>query len=320
MSNIKFSLVLKVVLALFMCLILMGYLMYRQEGAGRGRLKGKVVTEAGEPIPNAKVILRSPKYKSTITKTTDKDGNWAVMGIQGGHWDIDITANGFYPKAISTTVSEVLRNKPIIINLKESEKDVFTAEEAEKMKKLIAKGNEYFAQKEYEAALKEFEKILLEHPELERIHLYIGNCYKEMEDMDKAIAAFEKYWQKNPDSSEANLSMADVYILKGESEKALDFLEKLDINLITDPAMSYNFGEAYFSLGQPDNAIKFFSCALSLNPEFSEAYYKLGLAYLNKGDIENARLNLEKFIEMAPDSPDAEIAKQFLKSIEESNR
>jgi len=317
MSDIKFSLGLKIVLAFVICLFLISWIIYLQEGRGRARVKGEVLTEEGEPIPNAKVVLRSKRDPSTITKITDENGRWAAIGIVGGNWDIDITATGFYPKAITTEISEARRNKPIIIHLKKSEEDVLTAEEAEKIKALLAKGNEYFSQGKYEAALKEFEKIFNQHPEIDRIHLYIGNCYKEMEDMDQAVAAYEKFQQKNPDSFEANLSLADAYILKGEREKALEFLEKLDINSINDPAMCYNFGESFFSLGQPDNAIKFFSRAINLDADFSDAYYKLGLAYLNKGDIENARINLEKFIQLAPDSPDAEIAKEFLKSIKQ---
>jgi len=185
------------------------------------------------------------------------------------------------------------------------------------MKKILAKGNDYYSQKDYAAALKEFEKALSEHPELDKVNLYIGNCYKALDEMDKAIAAYEEFWKNNQDSFDVNLSLADAHRLKGDHEKALPFPQKLDINQITDPAMCYNFGESYFSIGQTDEAIIFFARAIELNAEFADAYFKLGLAYLNKGDVEKAKLNLAKFIEIAPDSPNAEIAKEFLNNIEQ---
>jgi tetratricopeptide (TPR) repeat protein len=313
----RFLFAYKIVFIFIACIFLLGSAIPSQEGAGRGRVTGEVLNEKGEPIPDAKVILKSKKFQTTITKTADKNGKWAVVGIQGGPWDIDISAPGYYPKMIATEVSEILRNKPIVIKLEESEETVLSAEEAKEMKKLLTKGSDLFSQKDYEAALQEYQKILTEHPELDRGNLYIGNCYKEMEDMDKAIAAYEIFWEKNKDSFEANLSLADAYVLKSDYEKALPFLEKLEINKITDPAMCYNFGESYFSLGQTDKAIKFFLRALEINAEFADAYYKLGLAYLNKGDVEKSKINLEKFIEMSPDSPNAEIAKEFLKNIEQ---
>jgi len=194
---------------------------------------------------------------------------------------------------------------------------VLSPEEAKEMKKILAKGNDYYSQKDYAAALKEFEKALSEHPELDKVNLYIGNCYKALDEMDKAIAAYEEFWKNNQDSFDVNLSLADAHRLKGDHEKALPFPQKLDINQITDPAMCYNFGESYFSIGQTDEAIIFFARAIELNAEFADAYFKLGLAYLNKGDVEKAKLNLAKFIEIAPDSPNAEIAKEFLNNIEQ---
>jgi Tfp pilus assembly protein PilF len=49
---------------------------------------------------------------------------------------------------------------------------------------------------------------------------------------------------------------------------------------------------------------------------YVNGYYQLALACLNKGDLEEAKKNLKKVIELAPESEKAAIAKRMLENIE----
>ena len=52
-------------------------------------------------------------------------------------------------------------------------------------------------------------------------------------------------------------------------------------------------------------AIEFLKKAIELNPEFSEAYYNLGISYERLGKHKDAIEMLKKTIELSPDNPNA---------------
>lgn len=85
------------------------------------RLKGRVVSEKGEPIANATVHVEAFygyaagtfDGQRTFTATTDKSGNWNVLGIKSGVWLFEVSAPGFLPETVAlpirllTTVSSM---------------------------------------------------------------------------------------------------------------------------------------------------------------------------------------------------------------------
>jgi len=85
------------------------------------RLKGRVVSEKGEPIANATVHVEAFygyaagtfDGQRTFTATTDKSGSWNVLGIKSGVWLFEVSAPGFLPETVGlpirllTTVSQM---------------------------------------------------------------------------------------------------------------------------------------------------------------------------------------------------------------------
>ena len=63
-------------------------------------------------------------------------------------------------------------------------------------------------------------------------------------------------------------------------------------------------------------AIDYLQKCLVVDPMYVNGYYQLALVYLNKGDLEEAKKNLKKVIELAPESEIAAIAKRMLENIE----
>ena len=81
----------------------------------------------------------------------------------------------------------------------------------------------------------------------------------------------------------------------------------------------YNLGVLMTNGGRPADAASAFSRAVELDPTNAEAYYQLGLSYFGSADtIPQAISPLEKFLELAPDSPNAEPARQLLAAAEAS--
>src|SRR5258706_2365848 len=83
---------------------------------GNGRIEGTVTNAKGEPIAGATVSLRWTTGHGPDLKT-DKKGKWAILGISGGPWNLDVSAPGYQPKKTSIGVSEVHRTPSIDMKL-----------------------------------------------------------------------------------------------------------------------------------------------------------------------------------------------------------
>ena len=61
-----------------------------------------------------------------------------------------------------------------------------------------------------------------------------------------------------------------------------------------------NVAIAFSKTGQPDEAIRTYRRALQIDPTLSGAHYGLAFLLLKKGDIEQAAIHLDAYLQMAP--------------------
>jgi tetratricopeptide (TPR) repeat protein/O-antigen ligase len=61
-----------------------------------------------------------------------------------------------------------------------------------------------------------------------------------------------------------------------------------------NPALRYAVGGLYYTIKNYDMAIRFFTDAVNLKPDYTNAYYSLALAYREKGDFSNAQIIAEQ--------------------------
>lgn len=67
----------------------------------------------------------------------------------------------------------------------------------------------------------------------------------------------------------------------------------------------YDRGLAYSKSGKLDKAIRDYTKAIELKPDYADAYYNRGIAYRIKGDYELAIADYNRVIELEPDNADA---------------
>ena len=101
---------------------------------------------------------------------------------------------------------------------------------------------------------------------------------------------------------------AESHFLKGNAhfgagELDLAFTEySLAISLNPEYANAYgNRGAAYGEKGDYDSAIEDFDRAIRLNPEYAQAYYNRGNAYSSKGEHDTAIEDFDRAISLNPD-------------------
>ncbi len=278
---------------------------------GKGKLKGFVYDENGNPLEGVTVRLFSLKAASGFNVKTDSKGEWKAMWIRGGMWYIDFEKPGYLPKKISVNVSTYKKNPIIEIKLKKMEGVNVKKDILEK----IDKGNKLFAQKKYKEAIALFEEILKDMPKLKMIYRNIGNCYFAMEKYDKAIENYKKAIMDKGDNTEIYVAIGNAYINKGENDKALEWYQKADVSKIKDFNVLYNIGVIFYNNFKYDKAAEFFKMAVDHNPDFKEGWYQLGITYVALNKQKEAIETLEKYLKLAPDSDKASTVKQIIDAL-----
>lgn len=82
--------------------------------------------------------------------------------------------------------------------------------------------------------------------------------------------------------------------------------------ILKDPNKMFALGEELLLNDELENAIRCFSLASQQKPDWSAPYLKMGYAYFNLGETKKALEYFRKFLELAPQSPDAPAVKEIV--------
>ncbi|MGD2294657.1 MAG: tetratricopeptide repeat protein [Candidatus Aminicenantes bacterium] len=301
-----------------------------QEGRGKGRVRGEVHDEAGNPIEGAKIVATHLQSGTTFTGTSDERGNWAVAGLGTGYFRFTVSAEGYGTTYHETRVSQFAqRNPPIKFTLKKVQVSAMDmpAIQDEGSLALFEEGNQLYEQEKYDEAVVKFEEFLAANPTIFQINLNIGNCYREMGDFEKAMETYNRILDKvkedkgsfegDESAARALASIGETYIKKGDLEKASEYLKQSIAIFPEDETLAFNVGEIYFNQREIDKAIEYYQMATKINEKWGPPYRQMGYAYLNKGDYRAAVDSFKKFIQVAPDDPKAPEIEALIPKLEE---
>lgn len=121
-----------------------------------------------------------------------------------------------------------------------------------------------------------------------------------------------------PDDSASWENLAQVYrsiinFAQGADQWAATAYQQAIITDPVNPRMRLNLGGFYFSLGQYDQAIRFFQDSANLKPDYANAYYNLAAAYQEQKKYPEAYSSLLNAVNLVPaDSSDYQKAKTEL--------
>jgi len=296
---------------------------------GQGRVEGTVKDPQGNPIADATVSLRLVKIAAGSNPgpdlKTNKKGHWAILGVVGGAWNVDISAPGYQTKQISYNMKEFERNPNIDVVLepevkKEAEKPheeitVAGKKISKETADAIEKGNAAMNAKDYATARAEYEKAIAELPDnvslLANIELsaYFDKHY------DEALKYARQIVEKDPSNTTSWLMIAELEVQKANLAAGKAALEKVPPEKITDPVVYMNLGIVCYNKNQPAEAATYFTKALEMKNDMSEAYYYRGLARYQAKNHAGAKADFQKYLQVDPNGKDADTVKELLKSI-----
>lgn len=183
----------------------------------------------------------------------------------------------------------------------------------------------YRDQGKYDLALKEFEALLRDSPEDEKILLELGKTYKMMNRCPDAIEEFAKAARINPDNKEAIKELGETSRISNNHELAVK--ELLDvIGRGTDNECAHiELSKIYQKMGLLVEALNELNNAYSINESNADILMGFGQIYKLQGKYEQAIEKLNQAIKINFDNKDAhielgriyQIQKDYSKAIEE---
>ena len=136
---------------------------------------------------------------------------------------------------------------------------------------------------------------------------------------------------KEKDAAKANqqlggfyINLADAYAKSGKIDDAVKSYESA---AKADPAQAgaayFNIGAVYTNAGRVDDANSAFDKAIAADPNRADAYYQKGVNLLGKATLQGDKTiappgtaeAFQKYLELAPNGPNAQSAKDLLASI-----
>ena len=116
--------------------------------------------------------------------------------------------------------------------------------------------------------------------------------------INAAIKLFEKILKEDPNHLQSNFILGTVYAQNNNFEKAYNFLDKaIQIKPFFLEAHN-NLGLLNMEQGNLKNATECFEKVININPNYSDAYNNLGMTLLKSGNKKNAKKKFEKAIEI----------------------
>jgi len=153
-------------------------------------------------------------------------------------------------------------------------------------------------------------------PELLPVYSALARVYFDLERYDDSIAMANEYLAREPNSGDVLGILYLAYDRVGmtaEAEEAFEALKGADSTHIS--RVMEELGVSNFNSGNLQQATDLFERVLEIQPDHARAHYHLGLCYVSLGDIARGKEMLTRFVELAPEDPDAAVAQEMLATL-----
>jgi tetratricopeptide (TPR) repeat protein len=306
------------------------FVLAAQDNLGRGRVTGQVLDEAGAPIEGAKVVAESLQGTAKLDGTTNRKGNFAIGGLGTGRWRITASKEGYVEAFTEMNISQIRPNPPVALTLRKAAASAGLRADSSSLAAL-GQGNALLEKGDCDGALVLFQEFQSKYPAIYQVRLNIGSAYLKKGETDKAESEYKgvladvirvkgDYGNDKATASRALAGLGEIALKKGDLEAGQKYFTEALAVSPEDEAAAYNVGEMLFSNQKVDESIKFFELAIQIKKDWPKPYYKLGLVYLNKGDMARSLECFNKFVALDPSNPEVPGVKNIIATIEKMKK
>ena len=283
-----------------------------------GRISGRVVDETGEGLGGVAVLAEAPG-RNPIEGTTDDNGRFSLIGFSSGQWRVTVTLEGY---EVATGVTQVNQQDVAPANFTVARirsgfermlgEEALEGLDAAALEADLVAADAAFGGQDYDTAIAGYTELLRQLPALTYLHLNIGNAHRATGDFETALASYEQLAGDPERAEQAKVEIARTRLAMGDLDAAAGIA---GAGADASREDLYNLGEVDFARGDVDGAAGWYEKATMVDPNWEKPWFKLALVSLNKGDMEAAKQNFQKVVDIAPDSEDGVQAKATLSAL-----
>ncbi len=205
----------------------------------------------------------------------------------------------------------------------------FSDSDRKEIQQWFQQGVKHLDEKEYEAALAQFDRLLEVAPNDHRALINRGNALAHLDRKPEAIASYDRAIEVKPDSAATWNNRGDILYELGRWQEAIASWDKALEFRPDDIAIWYNKGLTLSKhLNQWEEAIGCWDKALELQPNDVEIWFNRGIGLGVLERWEEAIASWDKALQLKPDLRDAWINKgvalqklgRYTEAIEANNR
>ncbi len=165
----------------------------------------------------------------------------------------------------------------------------------------------------YEEAIQAYTQALATSPRNPSIHLSIARLELARGNREAAREAIAEAKRLKSNYTEAAYLLSQIAAQEGKLDEALSSAESASFLAPGDPVVWFQVGFLQYNKPNYEKAIEALQRAVSLNPEYANARYFLGLSYARTGRGEDA---LAQFIEIEKTNLDNQEVKTIINNLE----
>ena len=164
-----------------------------------------------------------------------------------------------------------------------------------------------------EEGIELLQQIIKKQKKVYFAYIYLAKLYRESNRMQDALNILKQGLDVHPLCYEI-VSLYSEYLLDaGRFDEVIDILDSHTLIRMEHDALLWNYlGLAYMKKGDVDNAIKAFETAVSVDQQYADVFVNLGRIYFSrylrtkeKNAYKNSIYNYKKAIEVEPDNAEA---------------
>ena len=292
-----------------------------------GTMFGVIQDENGEPVPGVTIRITDPEAPDfEQVETSNKRGRYRLMLKNATkRYTFKLSKEGFQTVTLNGVKIPATKDTRRNFNMSSAAAAQAAAAEGggDVDPEAAAKGG---ATKTYndgvnalnagdmDTALLYFESALEKDPSLGIAHAALAKVLVTKGEHAKALAAAERAVELEVDKSSLSQVFYAAYSALGEEEKAEATLAEMQAS---DPEKAgqnlFNEGAELYNGGNMAEAKAVFERLLAVDSEHPRAHYMIGMIYASESSNDKAKEHFEKFIELAPNDPEAATAQEMLK-------
>ena len=284
----------------------------------QARISGWVHDAEGKAIPTAVVTITTDEqatYKKTIE--VDKNGRFKALILDATKsYLFHVEAPGYLPHEEPFKVPIGTMDNDFEFTLKTQQESVATTVEDLKKQpgyKELEEGRKLMKEGKKEEAEALFRQAVELVPDLVPAREQLAEVQYELGKKEDALASAKSCLEEDEESLACLAIAANVSGDLGDTESRDKYMQRYQDLNPDDPASIFNQAVEFLNALDDARARPLLEQCLDVDPNYPKCLFELGMLKLRGGDMEGAKADLQKYLEVAPDGDDAATATETIK-------